>query len=95
MKSKTILAAVALCSVALLSGCSHSLPANDVRLKLDECTNAQLDNIVYMRADKSVLNVVCTPKPDEIVNPVTVNHPLFFWLSPSHQKPTVPPLKVS
>ncbi|EAR7071102.1 hypothetical protein J8N54_001665 [Salmonella enterica] len=92
MKSKLLLLSV-LCSTALLAGCGHSMQANQVRLKLDECSQAQLNNIVYMRPDKSVLNVICTPRTDEINNPVTVKHPLLFAASPSHEKPTVTPLK--
>lgn len=92
MKSKLLLLSV-LCSTALLAGCGHSMQANQVRLKLDECSQAQLDNIVYMRPDKSVLNVICTPHTDEINNAVTVKHPLLFAASPSHEKPTVTPLK--
>ena len=90
MKSKLILLPI-LCTSALLAGCGHSLPANQVRLKLDECSQAQLDNIVYMRSDKSVLNVICTPTTDEINNSVTVKHPLLFATSGSHEKPSITP----
>ncbi|EBN1281135.1 hypothetical protein CA052_01145 [Salmonella enterica] len=93
MKSKSLLIGIAICGAALLSGCSASMQADQVRQRLDACSSAQLDNIVYMRSDKSVLNVICTPRTDEINNPVTVKHPLLFAASPSHEKPTVTPLK--
>lgn len=93
MKSKSLLIGIAICGAALLSGCSASMQADQVRQRLDACSSAQLDNIVYMRPDKSVLNVICTPRTDEINNPVTVKHPLLFSVSPTHEKPTVTPLK--
>lgn len=91
MKSKLLV--LPLFASVLLAGCSASMQANEVRTRLNECSQAQLDNIVYMRPDKSVLNVICTPKSDEINNPVTVKHPLLFALSPTHVTPTLPPLK--
>lgn len=91
MKSKKILLLAAVCGAALLSGCSASMQADQVRERMDACSNAQLDNIVYMRTDKSVLNVICTPKTEDIDNPVTVKHPLLFGVSPSHNKPAVTP----
>lgn len=90
MKSKLLI--LPFFAAVLLSGCSASMQANEVRTRLNECSQAQLDNIVYMRPDKSVLNVICTPKADEIDNTVTVKHPVLFALSPTHVKPALPPL---
>lgn len=92
MKSKYLV--LPLFASVLLAGCSASMQANEVRTRLNECGQAQLDNIVYMRPDKSVLNVICTPKAGEVNNTVTVNHPLLFALSPTHKKPALPPLPV-
>ncbi|MGA5655247.1 hypothetical protein [Rahnella contaminans] len=85
---KILLLSGAVC-LALLTGCT-SMPADQIRTELDECSAAKLDNIVYMRADKSVLAVECTPSADSINNPVTVAHPVLYAITPSHTAPKIP-----
>lgn len=69
--------------VALLSGCGST---NVVRTQLDECADAKLDNIVYMRPDKSVLTVACTPRRRDIQNKVVIHHDPLSFLLPSLHK---------
>lgn len=85
---KRLMVASALC-LAVLTGCT-SMPADKIRAGLDECSAANLENIVYMRADKSVLGIECTPPAADITNAVTVAHPVLYSLTPSHNAPAVP-----
>lgn len=89
MKSHSLLVAL-VGSCVLLGGCTAAMNSDDIRFALNECQKSRLDNVVYLRPDRSVLNVACTPHPDEVDNSVTVKHPLLYSLSPGHEKPLLP-----
>lgn len=88
-KIKTLISTAIMAGAVLsLSGCVvPTMNASQIRQSIDTCTNAHLENIVFMRADKTVLHVDCTPVPSDIQNAVTVKHPIFYAASPGHTKP--------
>ncbi|EAQ1856031.1 hypothetical protein E2V56_05515 [Salmonella enterica] len=73
MNKQLISLSCAALTVAALTGCT--LTAAETRAALDDCSANGLNNIVYTRADLSVVGVECTPAPADVNNAVTVKPP--------------------
>lgn len=61
--------------LALVTGCTwlkQPMTGATLRIALDECTENNLDVLVYSRTDNSIMAVRCIPKPDQVAKTVRV-----------------------
>ena len=61
--------------LVLMTGCTwlqQPMTGATLRTALDECTENNLDVLVYSRTDNSIMAVRCIPKPDQVTKTVRV-----------------------